>query len=53
MAEQIQAITAGQLKKNDILKIEAKWKQQIDDLVGAGGPLSSSILKILVTALTR
>jgi len=53
MAEQIQAITDGQLKKNDITAIEAKWKQQIDDYVGAAGPLSSSLLKILVTALTR
>lgn len=53
MAQQIQAITAGQLNKNNILKIEAKWKQQIDDYVGAAGPLSSSLLKILVTALTR
>jgi hypothetical protein len=53
MAEQIQAITLGQLSKNNITAIEAKWKQQIDDYVGAAGPLSSSLLKILVTALTR
>lgn len=53
MAQQIQAITLGQLSKNNITAIEAKWKQQIDDYVGAAGPLSSSLLKILVTALTR
>jgi len=53
MAQQIQAITAGQISKNNISAIEAKWKQQIDDYVGAAGPLSSSLLKILVTALTR
>ena len=53
MAEQMQAIISGQLDKNKITAIEAKWKQQIDDYVGAAGPLSSSLLKILVTALTR
>jgi len=53
MAEQIEAIIKGQLDKNKITAIEAKWKQQIDDYVGAAGPLSSSLLKILVTALTR
>ena len=53
MADQIQLIIAGQLNKNKITEIEAKWKQQIDDYVGAAGPLSSSLLKILVTALTR
>ena len=53
MAQQMQAITAGQLDKNKITAIEAKWKKQIDDYVGAAGPLSSSLLKILVTALTR
>ena len=53
MAEQIQLIIAGQISKNNITAIEAKWKQQIDDYVGAAGPLSSSLLKILVTALTR
>ena len=53
MAQQIQAITAGQIQKNNISLIEAKWKQQIDNLVGAGGPLSSSLLKILVQALVK
>ena len=53
MAEQIQLIIAGQISKNNITAIEAKWKQQIDDYVGAAGPLSSSLLKILITALTR
>ena len=53
LAEQMQAIISGQLDKNKITAIEAKWKQQIDDYVGAAGPLSSSLLKILVTALTR
>jgi len=53
MAEQIQAITKGQLSKNNILAIEAKWKKQIDDYVGAAGPLSSSLLKILVSALVK
>ena len=53
MAEQLQLINKGLINKNNISSIEAKWKQQIDDLVGAGGPLSSSILKILVTAMTK
>ena len=41
------------MSKNKITDIEAKWKQQIDDLVGAGGPISSSLLKILIANLTR
>jgi len=53
MAQQIQAITAGQISKNNITAIEAKWKQQIDDYVGAAGPLSSSLVKILVSALLK
>ena len=53
MQEQIQAITAGQLNKNKITEIEAKWRKQIDDYVGAAGPLSQSLLKILVTALLK
>jgi len=53
MAQQIKAITVGQLSKNNITAIEAKWKQQIDDYVGAAGPLSSSLLKILVSALLK
>ena len=53
MQKQIQAITTGQLDKNKITAIEAKWKQQIDDFVGAAGPISSSLLKILVTAMAR
>lgn len=53
MAEQMDLINKGQLDKNKIIAIEAKWKQQIDDLVGAGGPISSSLLKILITNLTR
>ena len=53
MQEQIQAITAGQLNKNKITEIEAKWRKQIDDYVGAAGPLSQSLLKILVSALLK
>ena len=53
MQKQLQAITTGQLDKNKITAIEAKWKQQIDDFVGAAGPISSSLLKILVTAMAR
>lgn len=53
LAEQTELINKGLMSKNKITEIEAKWKQQIDDLVGAGGPISSSLLKILVTQLTR
>ena len=53
LAEQTELINKGLMSKNKITDIEAKWKQQIDDLVGAGGPISSSLLKILVTQLTR
>ena len=53
LAEQIELINKGLLSKNNITAIEAKWKQQIDDFVGAAGPISSSLLKILVTAMTR
>ena len=53
LAEQTELINKGLMSKNKITDIEAKWKQQIDDLVGAGGPISSSLLKILVTNLTR
>ena len=53
LAEQNELINKGLMSKNKITDIEAKWKQQIDDLVGAGGPISSSLLKILVTNLTR
>jgi len=53
MQEQTKAIIAGQLNKNNITAIEAKWKQQIDDYVGAAGPLSSSLVKILVSALLK
>ena len=53
MQKQLKAITTGQLDKNKITAIESKWRQQIDDFVGAAGPISSSLLKILVTAMTR
>ena len=53
LAEQTELINKGLMSKNKITDIEAKWKQQIDDLVGAGGPISSSLLKILITNLTR
>ena len=53
LAQQIELINKGLLSKNNITAIEAKWKQQIDDFVGAAGPISSSLLKILVTAMTR
>jgi len=53
MQDQIQAITAGQLNKNNITQIEAKWRKQIDDYVGAAGPISQSLLKILVSALLK
>ena len=53
LAEQTDLINKGLMSKNKITDIEAKWKQQIDDLVGAGGPISSSLLKILIANLTR
>ena len=53
LADQIELINKGLVNKNNITAIEAKWKQQIDDFVGAAGPISSSLLKILVTAMTR
>ena len=53
LAEQSDLINKGLISKNKITDIEAKWKQQIDDLVGAGGPISSSLLKILIANLTR
>ena len=53
MQDQIQAITAGQLYKNNRTQIEATWRKQIDDYVGAAGPLSQSLIKILVTALLK
>ena len=43
LAEQTDLINKGLMSKNKITDIEAKWKQQIDDLVGAGGPISSSL----------
>ena len=53
LADQIELINKGLVNKNNITAIEAKWKQQIDDFVGAAGPISSSLLKILVTAMAR
>jgi len=53
MQEQIQAITAGQITKNNISTIEAKWKSQIDQYVGPASGLTQSIIKILLTAMTR
>ena len=53
LADQIELINKGLVSKNNITAIEAKWKQQIDDFVGAAGPISSSLLKILVTAMAR
>jgi len=53
LSDQIELINKGLVSKNNITAIEAKWKQQIDDFVGAAGPISSSLLKILVTAMTR
>jgi hypothetical protein len=53
MAEQIQLINQGQINKNNISSIEAKWKQQIDDWVGPTSGLTTSVIKILLTAMTR
>ena len=53
MAEQIQLINQGQITKNNMSSIEAKWKQQIDEWVGPTSGLSTSIIKILLTAITR
>ena len=53
MAEQIQLINQGQINKNNMSAIEAKWKQQIDEWVGPTSGLSTSIIKILLTAITR
>lgn len=53
LSDQIQLINKGLVSKNNITAIEAKWKQQIDEFVGAAGPISSSLLKILVTAMAR
>jgi hypothetical protein len=53
LSDQIELINKGLISKNNITAIEAKWKQQIDDFVGAAGPISSSLLKILVTAMAR
>ena len=53
MQEQVKAITTGQLNKNNISAIEAKWKQQIDQWVGPTSGLTTSVIKILLTAMTR
>jgi len=53
MQEQIQLINKGLINKNNISSIEAKWKQQIDEWVGPTSGLSTSIIKILLTAITR
>jgi len=53
MAEQIQLINKGQINKNNISEIEAKWKQTIDEWVGPAGGLTSSIIKILITSMTK
>jgi hypothetical protein len=53
LSDQIELINKGLVSKNNITAIEAKWKQQIDEFVGAAGPISSSLLKILVTAMAR
>lgn len=53
MQEQIQLINKGQINKNNMSAIEAKWKQQIDDWVGPTSGLTTSIIKILLTAMTK
>jgi len=53
MQQQIQAITAGQINKNNMSQIEAKWKSQIDQYVGPASGLTQSIIKILLTAMVR
>jgi Ni/Co efflux regulator RcnB len=53
MADQIQLINQGQINKNNMSAIEAKWKQQIDEWVGPTSGLSTSVIKILLTAITR
>ena len=53
MQEQIQLINKGLINKNNISSIEAKWKQQIDDWVGPTSGLTTSIIKILLTAMTK
>jgi len=53
MAEQIDLINKGQINKNNISAIEAKWKQTIDEWVGPTGGLTSSIIKILIQSMTK
>jgi hypothetical protein len=53
MQEQIQLINKGLINKNNISSIEAKWKKQIDDWVGPTSGLTTSIIKILLTAMTK
>ena len=53
MQEQVQLINKGLINKNNISSIEAKWKQQIDDWVGPTSGLTTSIIKILLTAMTK
>ena len=53
MQEQIELINKGLINKNNISSIEAKWKQQIDDWVGPTSGLTTSIIKILLTAMTK
>ena len=53
MAEQVDLINKGLVSKNNIGQIEAKWKQQIDNMVGPGQGISESVIKILLTALTH
>ena len=53
MQEQLQLINKGLINKNDMSQIEAKWKSQIDQYVGPASGLTQSIIKILLTAMTR
>ena len=53
MQEQIKLINKGLINKNNISSIEAKWKQQIDKWVGPTSGLTQSVIKILLTAITK
>ncbi len=53
MQEQIKLINQGQINKNNMSSIEAKWKQQIDKWVGPTSGLTQSVIKILLTAITK
>jgi len=53
MQEQLQLINKGLINKNNMSNIEAKWKSQIDQYVGPTSGLTQSVIKILLTAITR